>query len=190
MTERSCPAPKSSCDPQLRVGTPSGIPQSLETPVPPRNIAALWWISPVISPSLGSRQGAPAVSLQTLTPYNVGLIRRAITQSGVGLLPVGDPREPLMWAKQLATNVGCPVDDTATLVNCLKQTDPEGHHPGISAATANPRVSPGALFGLLSGHAMEILFLMSRAICSKMLQNVDYRSPDVNNMAGHLFAGM
>lgn len=92
--------------------------------------------------------------LQTLSPQNKGLIRRAISQSGVALCPWAIQKNPLFWAKrvrrscsgqgqvlgatcaqsadliclhlhpQIAEKVGCPTDDTARMAGCLKVTDP------------------------------------------------------------------
>lgn len=39
--------------------------------------------------------------LQTLSPYNKGLIKRAISQSGVGLCPWAIQENPLFWAKRV-----------------------------------------------------------------------------------------
>lgn len=41
--------------------------------------------------------------LQTLSPYNKGLIRRAISQSGVALSPWAIQKNPLFWAKTVST---------------------------------------------------------------------------------------
>ncbi|KAM5299482.1 bile salt-activated lipase [Ctenodactylus gundi] len=72
----------------------------------------------------GESAGGASVSLQTLSPYNQGLIRRAISQSGVALSPWAIQRNPLPWAQKVAQNVGCPTDDTARMASCLKVTDP------------------------------------------------------------------
>uniref|UniRef100_G1PEF0 Carboxylesterase type B domain-containing protein n=1 Tax=Myotis lucifugus TaxID=59463 RepID=G1PEF0_MYOLU len=61
---------------------------------------------------------------QTLSPYNKGLIRRAISQSGSAVASWAIQRNPLRWAEQIAKKVGCPLDDTAMMANCLKATDP------------------------------------------------------------------
>ncbi|EHA98727.1 Bile salt-activated lipase [Heterocephalus glaber] len=72
----------------------------------------------------GESAGGVSVSLQTLSPYNKGLIRRAISQSGVALSPWAIQHNPLFWAQKVAEKVGCPTDDTARLAKCLKVTDP------------------------------------------------------------------
>lgn len=43
----------------------------------------------------------PLCVVQTLSPYNKGLIRRAISQSGVALTPWAIQKNPLFWAKRV-----------------------------------------------------------------------------------------
>ncbi|ELK32029.1 Bile salt-activated lipase [Myotis davidii] len=66
----------------------------------------------------------PRVLGEVLSPYNKGLIRRAISQSGSAVASWAIQRNPLRWAKQIAKNVGCPLDDTARMAKCLKATEP------------------------------------------------------------------
>ncbi|XP_006894493.1 PREDICTED: bile salt-activated lipase-like [Elephantulus edwardii] len=73
----------------------------------------------------GESAGGASVSLQTLSPYNKGLIRRAISQSGVGVSHWAIQKNPLYWAKWMAKKVGCPVDDISMMAKCLKTTDPQ-----------------------------------------------------------------
>ncbi|XP_015419599.1 PREDICTED: bile salt-activated lipase isoform X4 [Myotis davidii] len=88
-----------------------------------RNIAAFGGDPDNIT-IFGESAGGVSVSLQILSPYNKGLIRRAISQSGSGVASWAIQRNPLHWAKQIAKKVGCPVDDTARMAKCLKATDP------------------------------------------------------------------
>ncbi|KAM4663370.1 bile salt-activated lipase [Discoglossus pictus] len=136
----------------------------------------------------GESAGAASVSLQTLTPYNVGLVKRAISQSGVGLCPWAIQRDPLVWAKQVASKVGCPVDDTAALANCLRVTDPRAVTLAFKIALVNqpyPLVHYLAFSPVIDGDFIpdEPRNLFGNAA------DVDYLA-GVNNMDGHLFAGM
>ncbi|XP_072286091.1 bile salt-activated lipase-like [Pyxicephalus adspersus] len=152
-----------------------------------RNIAAFGG-NPNNITIFGESAGAASVSLQTLTPYNVGLIKRAISQSGTGLCSWAIQRDPLHWAKQVAQKVGCPVDDSAALVNCLRVTDPKAITLAYKLDLSNlsyPVVHYLAFSPVIDGDFIpdEPHNLFSNAA------DVDYMA-GANNMDGHLFAGM
>lgn len=152
-----------------------------------RNIAAFGG-DPDNLTIFGESAGAASVSLQTLTPYNVGLVKRAISQSGVGVCPWAIQRDPLMWAAQLASRVGCPVNDTAALANCLRQTDPKAITVAYKLELTNlkyPLVHYLAFSPVIDGDFIpdEPRNLFDNAA------NVDYLA-GVNNMDGHLFSGI
>ncbi|XP_074546577.1 bile salt-activated lipase-like [Halichoeres trimaculatus] len=71
----------------------------------------------------GESAGGASVSFQSLSPYNKGLVRRAISQSGVAFCPWALSRNPHKIAVQVAEKVGCPTDHR--MVACLKSTDAE-----------------------------------------------------------------
>ncbi|XP_063794569.1 bile salt-activated lipase-like [Pseudophryne corroboree] len=152
-----------------------------------RNIAAFGG-DPENITIFGESAGAASVSLQTLTPYNVGLIKRAISQSGVGLCPWAIQQDPLRWAKQIAGKVGCPVHDTAELANCLRSTDPSAITLAYQLSLVNlsyPLVHYLAYSPVIDGDFLpdEPRKLFGNAA------NVDYIA-GINNMDGHLFAGV
>ncbi|KAM5146377.1 bile salt-activated lipase-like [Mantella aurantiaca] len=152
-----------------------------------RNIAAFGG-NPENVTLFGESAGGASVSLQTLTPYNVGLVKRAISQSGTGLCPWAIQRDPLFWAKQVAQNVGCPVHDTAALTNCLRVSDPKAVTLAYKLDLANmayPVVHYLAFSPVIDGDFIpdEPANLFHNAA------DVDY-IVGANNMDGHLFAGM
>ncbi|XP_030063618.1 bile salt-activated lipase [Microcaecilia unicolor] len=152
-----------------------------------RNIAAFGGDPNNIS-IFGESAGAVSVSLQTLSPHNVGKINRAISQSGVGMCSWAIQRDPLFWAKSVAKNVGCPTDDTEALVKCLKVTDPRaiamGYHLDLINLTY-PLVHYLAFVPVIDGD-----FIPDEPV--KLFHNtadIDYIA-GVNNMDGHIFAGV
>ncbi|XP_044125007.1 bile salt-activated lipase-like [Bufo gargarizans] len=152
-----------------------------------RNIAAFGG-NPDNITIFGESAGAASVSLQTLSPYNVGLVKRAISQSGVGLSPWAIQQDPLVWARQVGTKVGCPVDDTAALANCLRVTDPRAVTLAFKLDLLNlqyPVVHYLAFSPVIDGDFIpdDPINLFSNAA------DVDYLA-GVNNMDGHMFAGM
>ncbi|XP_040261448.1 bile salt-activated lipase-like [Bufo bufo] len=152
-----------------------------------RNIAAFGG-NPDNITIFGESAGAASVSLQTLSPYNVGLVKRAISQSGVALSPWAIQQDPLLWARQVGTKVGCPVDDTAALANCLRITDPRAVTLAFKLDLINlqyPVVHYLAFSPVIDGDFIpdDPINLFSNAA------DVDYLA-GVNNMDGHMFAGM
>ncbi|XP_069603710.1 bile salt-activated lipase-like [Ranitomeya imitator] len=152
-----------------------------------RNIAAFGG-NPDNITIFGESAGGASVSLQTLSPYNVGLVKRAISQSGVGLCPWAIQPDPLVWAKQVASKLGCPVDDTAALANCLRATDPVDVTLAYKLDIGNlqyPVVHYLGFSPVIDGDFIpdDPLNLFSNAA------DVDYLA-GVNNMDAHMFAGV
>ncbi|NXJ61738.1 CEL lipase, partial [Rostratula benghalensis] len=136
----------------------------------------------------GESAGAVSVSLQTLTPKNKGLFKRAISQSGVGLCSWAIQKEPLAWAKKLGEKLGCPTDDTTALANCLRTSDPKALTLAYHLQLINlpsPLVHTLALTPVVDGDFLpdmpENLFANAA--------DIDYIA-GVNNMDGHFFAGI
>ncbi|XP_063791638.1 bile salt-activated lipase-like [Pseudophryne corroboree] len=152
-----------------------------------RNIAAFGG-NPDNITIFGESAGAASVSLQTLSPYNVGVFKRAISQSGVGLSPWAIQEDPLFWAKEIGRKVGCPIGDTAALSNCLRITDPRALTLAYKLDLSNlkyPVVHYLAFSPVIDGDFIpdDPIHLFHNAA------DVDYLV-GVNNMDGHLFAGM
>ncbi|NXF76757.1 CEL lipase, partial [Sclerurus mexicanus] len=136
----------------------------------------------------GESAGAASVSLQTLSPKNKGLFKRAISQSGVGVCSWAIQRDPLLWAKKLGEKVGCPTDNTTILASCLRDTDPKeltlAYHLQLTNLPS-PLVHTLALSPVVDGDFLpdtpEKLFANTA--------DIDYLA-GVNNMDGHIFAGV
>ncbi|NXA15849.1 CEL lipase, partial [Sapayoa aenigma] len=136
----------------------------------------------------GESAGAVSVSLQTLSPKNKGLFKRAISQSGVGLCSWAIQRDPLFWAKKLGEKLGCTTDDTAALANCLRVSDPKeltlAYHQQLTDL-ASPLVHTLAMTPVVDGDFLpdmpENLFANAA--------DIDYII-GVNDMDGHFFAGI
>ncbi|XP_009664053.1 general transcription factor 3C polypeptide 5 isoform X1 [Struthio camelus] len=136
----------------------------------------------------GESAGAVSVSLQTLSPHNKGLFKRAISQSGVGLCSWAIQKNPLAWAQKIAQNVGCPTDNTTVLANCLRVSDPKALTLAYHLELINlpsPVVHQLALTPVVDGDFLpdvpENLFANAA--------DIDYIA-GVNNMDGHIFAGI
>ncbi|VTJ69876.1 Hypothetical predicted protein [Marmota monax] len=152
-----------------------------------RNIAAFGG-DPNNITIFGESAGGASVSLQTLSPYNKGLIRRAISQSGVALSPWAIQKDPLFWAKKVAKKVGCPLDDTARLARCLKITDPHALTMAYKVPLADleyPVLHYLAFIPVIDGDFIpdDPVNLFANAADTDFLAGT-------NNMDGHLFAGV
>uniref|UniRef100_G1Q033 Bile salt-activated lipase n=1 Tax=Myotis lucifugus TaxID=59463 RepID=G1Q033_MYOLU len=138
--------------------------------------------------SLMGSPTCPSVSLQTLTPYNKGLIRRAISQSGVALTPWAIQKNPLFWAKQIAKKVGCPLDDTARMAKCMKVTDPRALTLAYKMPLAGmeyPMLHYLGFVPVVDGDFIpdDPINLFANAA------DIDYIA-GTNNMDGHIFASI
>ncbi|XP_035272023.1 neuroligin-1 isoform X2 [Anguilla anguilla] len=69
----------------------------------------------------GSGAGASCVNLLTLSHYSEGLFQRAIAQSGTALSSWAVSFQPAKYARMLARKVGCNLQDTVGLVDCLQR---------------------------------------------------------------------
>ncbi|XP_043325900.1 bile salt-activated lipase [Cervus canadensis] len=152
-----------------------------------RNIAAFGGDPDNIT-LFGESAGGASVSLQTLSPHNKGLIKRAISQSGVGLCPWAIQENPLFWAKKIAEKVGCPVDDTSKMAGCLKITDPRALTLAYKlplGTTEYPKLHYLSFVPVIDGDFIpdDPINLYANAA------DIDYIA-GTNNMDGHLFVGL
>ncbi|KAM7003636.1 bile salt-activated lipase-like [Passerculus sandwichensis] len=136
----------------------------------------------------GESAGAASVSLQTLSPKNKGLFKRAISQSGVGLCNWAIQRDPLLWAKKLGEKVGCSTDNTTILANCLRHSNPKdltlSYHMQFTHLPM-PFAHTLAFSPVVDGDFLP-------DVPEKLFANaadIDYLA-GVNNMDGHIFAGV
>ncbi|XP_058492497.1 bile salt-activated lipase-like [Solea solea] len=138
----------------------------------------------------GQSAGAVSVSFQMLSPYNKGLFRRAITQSGVSLCPWGLQQNPISLTKKIALKVGCLRANVDDMVTCLKMSDPVG-------LTMAGKIDVLLILG--KGVVMDLLELAPvvdgdfipdepRHLFHNAAQ-FDYMA-GVNSMDGHFFAGV
>ncbi|XP_059958412.1 bile salt-activated lipase [Mesoplodon densirostris] len=150
-----------------------------------RNIAAFGGDPDNIT-IFGESAGGASVSLQTLSPYNKGLIKRAISQSGVALCPWAIQKNPLFWAKRIAEKVGCPLNDTGRMARCLKVTDPRALTLAYKMPLAGMEYPMLFYLGFLP--VIDGDFLPSDPInLYANAADIDYIA-GTNNMDGHIFA--
>uniref|UniRef100_A0A8C8C3M5 Carboxylic ester hydrolase n=1 Tax=Oncorhynchus tshawytscha TaxID=74940 RepID=A0A8C8C3M5_ONCTS len=135
----------------------------------------------------GESAGAASVSFQTLSPHNKGLIRRAISQSGVALCPWAINHNPRAFAEMVAGKVGCPIDDQ--MMACLKLIDAKeltlAGTLSLAGSPSTPIVGNLALSPVIDGD-----FLPDHP--GKLFHNtadIDYLA-GVNSMDAHLFTGL
>ncbi|KAA0719842.1 Bile salt-activated lipase [Triplophysa tibetana] len=133
----------------------------------------------------GESAGGTSVNFQIISPHNKGLIRRAISQSGVALCPWAINRNPRAYAVEIAKKVGCPTD--ANMVSCLKRTDAEAltvaGDVALQSSASNPIVHNLKLSPVIDGDFLP-------AEPDQLFHNaaeIDYIA-GVNDMDGHLFA--
>ncbi|KAL0965534.1 hypothetical protein UPYG_G00282540 [Umbra pygmaea] len=135
----------------------------------------------------GESAGAASVSLQTLSPHNKGLIRRAISQSGVGLCPWAVNEKPRPFAEMVAEKVGCPKDDQ--MMACLKLVDAQALTMAgtlfLDGSTSNPIVHNLALSPVVDGDFLP----EDPANLFHNAADIDYIA-GINSMDAHLFTGM
>uniref|UniRef100_A0A8C4S5C1 Carboxylic ester hydrolase n=1 Tax=Erpetoichthys calabaricus TaxID=27687 RepID=A0A8C4S5C1_ERPCA len=135
----------------------------------------------------GESAGSASVNFQILSPYNKGLIRRAISQSGVALSPWATNTRPLFWAKKIAEKVGCPTNDTAKMMACMRITDPVALTLAGNLQLFN--LQEPVVFGLGLSPVVDGDFIPDHpANLYPNAADVDYIA-GVNDMDGHFFAG-
>ncbi|XP_065734594.1 bile salt-activated lipase [Phocoena phocoena] len=152
-----------------------------------RNIAAFGGDPDNIT-IFGESAGGASVSLQTLSPYNKGLIKRAISQSGVALCPWAIQKNPLFWAKKIAEKVGCPLNDTGRMARCLKITDPHALTLAYKMPLAGMEYPMLHYLGFIP--VVDGDFLPSDPInLYANAADIDYIA-GTNDMDGHVFASV
>ncbi|TNN43545.1 Bile salt-activated lipase [Liparis tanakae] len=134
----------------------------------------------------GESAGGASVNLQAITPHNKGLIKRAISQSGVAVCPWAINENPRRFTEEVAAKVGCPTDQN--MASCLKMTDPAKL---TLAGSLNLSSSPDypILNNLVLSPVIDGDFLPDEP--SKLFHNaaeIDYIA-GVNDMDGHVSAG-
>ncbi|XP_072309585.1 bile salt-activated lipase-like [Eucyclogobius newberryi] len=135
----------------------------------------------------GESAGGASVNFQILSPHNRGMIRRAVSQSGVAFCPWAFKTNPRDVVVQVAEKVGCPTDHTMT--DCLKTID------AGNLTMAGPKIKLGnpdqpGVMSLLLTPVVDGDFLPDHP--SKLFHNaaeVDYLL-GVNNMDGHIFTSL
>ncbi|NWR45429.1 CEL lipase, partial [Regulus satrapa] len=136
----------------------------------------------------GESAGAASVSLQTLSPKNKGLFKRAISQSGVGVCSWAIQRDPLLWAKKVGEKLGCSTSNTKILADCLRSSDPKKLTMAVHLPLLNMPLP--VVHSLPFAPVVDGDFLPDSP--EKLFANaadIDYLA-GVNDMDGHIFAGV
>ncbi|XP_078056857.1 uncharacterized protein LOC144481213 [Mustelus asterias] len=76
--------------------------------------------NPELITLFGESAGGASTSVHVLSPVNRGLFRRAISQSGDVRAIWAVNRNPLRAARRVAQAVGCPLEDNAAMMFCLR----------------------------------------------------------------------
>ncbi|XP_078526705.1 fatty acyl-CoA hydrolase precursor, medium chain-like [Lissotriton helveticus] len=119
-------------------------------------VAALQWIQENIEPFRGDPEsvtifgesaGGISVSALVLSPLSKGLFHKAISQSGVAILPgfcYDDQEQVAAISRELANLTGCDFKDSAALVNCMrKKSEEEILKPFLTGLKVVPGVTDG-----------------------------------------------
>ncbi|XP_069689979.1 juvenile hormone esterase-like [Periplaneta americana] len=88
---------------------------------------------------MGESAGSMSVHFHILSPASRGLFHAAISDSGTAMMPMFLHAEGMLGvAQQQAEAVNCPTDNTANMMECLRQVDAPSliiHPPGACSTT-------------------------------------------------------
>uniref|UniRef100_A0A3Q3G0I3 Carboxylic ester hydrolase n=1 Tax=Labrus bergylta TaxID=56723 RepID=A0A3Q3G0I3_9LABR len=132
----------------------------------------------------GESAGGASVGFQILTPHNKGMIRRAISQSGVVTCPWAFTKNPRRYAEEIALKVNCPTNES--MAECLKMTDPVNLTMAGNISMVGSPDNP-IMFNLLLSPVVDGDFLPDEP--HKLFHNaaeIDYIA-GVNDMDGFFF---
>lgn len=91
-------------------------------------VLALKWIqdnieifggNPTLVTLLGGQSGAAAATAMMVSPMSQGLFHRAIVMSGSATSM--HYRDNIYWTKRMAGDLNCPVDDSVSMMKCLRK---------------------------------------------------------------------